>query len=337
MRKGKKTGYPDKVSAEKKYNELKGFPLVVQNVDSKGFTEFAPNPYDLKSLQKDASRIYKISPERTLEIAQALYERHKLISYPRTDCDLLSEDEAAIIKQSVELAGKMPSLRALDDEVRLVNPDYKLIKKYVGPIKGHYAIIPTLYYDLPDLPKLSADEANIFELICIRLLLAFFPPATGDKTTIKGNLKAPENNYSTSFKIYNNISWKGVMNKIDKEGKEESKEKVLLSAVEIRTGDSIAGNLILKNDKTEPQKNYNDSGILSLMENAHKKVENKSLRDALREAEGIGTAATRSSFIPLLIKRGYIEKDKTVYVPTGLGLSLYKILPEDLKKADFFQ
>ena len=309
----------------------KGKSLHINEIITKPFTEYAPSLYDLKALQKDAAGIYKIAPEETLVIAQSLYEKHHLISYPRTDCSVLSEEEAKIISNSVNLIEKFPEFQEITEKIKSVNPEMNLNKKYIGKLQGHYAIIPVLSYDKDSVPTLSDNEMKIFSLIVKRLAGALMPPARGTNTEIKGNIERLL--FVSKFKNYEDLGYKGLLS-ISKNIDEEEEEETPLS-VKYKENDNVFGKLEEKMQETKPQPLFKDTTILSLMENAHLQIENKQLKAALKEASGIGTAATRASFVPLLIKRGYIKKEKENYVPTEIGLELDKILPETLKKPDY--
>ncbi|HNT28164.1 MAG TPA: DNA topoisomerase, partial [bacterium] len=318
---------------QKKLVTIAGKPLAITAVEKKPFTEYAPALYDLKQLQKDAANRYKFTPDDTLKIAQALYETHELISYPRTDCNVLSPEEAKELGKAVALVERFPDYRQLLATVRTMNPDLALAKKYIGELQGHYAIIPVLSYDRNGVPTLSEEERKVFDLIVKRFLAALLPPAKGDTTEMLGKIEGFP--FLARFKNYTDLGFKGLIGKelVAEEGTEEEEEKPL--QVSYAPGQVVTGKLGEKKEETKPPALYNDAAILSLMEKAHLLVSDKALREALKEASGIGTAATRAGFIPTLIAREYIKKEKQVYVPTPLGLELEPLLPEELKVPDY--
>jgi DNA topoisomerase-3 len=327
---GKILQYPDPNAAEQTFAALRGEPLAIRAVTVKKATEHAPALYDLKQLQKDAATKLKLSPDETLKIAQALYEEHELISYPRTDCNVLSAEEAAEIPKAVALVEKFPEYRELVGAVRAVNPALGLAKKYIGNLQGHYAIIPVLSYSKDRAPDLDVKEMGLFDLIVKRFLAALLPPAQAEQTEIFATIK--DARFVARFKNYID---RGYLKHIAPVKDEDEKDEDIRSGIAYRNGQIVAGRLVKNEDKTKPQPLFKDTSILTLMERAHLLVKDKSLRDALKEANGIGTAATRASFVPTLISRGYIEKEKGSYIPTQLGLDLDKILPEELKVPDF--
>lgn len=340
---GVKFNYVDKegkiidIVEENGYSELmkqmKDKNLLLSKIEKKPFTEYAPNLFDLSTLQKEAAKKYGITPEKTLESAQKLYEDYNLISYPRTDCNVISEEEAKHIVKSLELVEMFAEYKNLTEYVKKENPDISLNKKYKGKIKGHYAIIPVFSYDKKSIPNLQNEEKKIFDLIVKRFIAALLPPIKGDKTAINATVDgSPELFFLANIKNITNEGYKKYF-RAEKEKEEEEEENTV--SVNYKEGDSIAGNFEGKKDKTKPKELFNDTTIIALMEKAHLSVQDEKLKESLKDANGIGTAATRSSFIPLLIQRGYILKDKKFYIPSQKGIELYNLLPDELKKADF--
>ncbi len=316
--------------AEELYNRLSDRRLLITGVKKKKFVEYAPALYDLKALQKDASVRYGISPDDTLKSAQKLYEEYDLISYPRTDCSVLSEQEAAELKHAMNLVYRFDEYKSLVMAVKDQNPSLKLDKRYIGKLEGHYAIIPVLSYDKSSVPALQKREKLIFDLIVKRFCATLLDPAKGETTEFRGSIE--ESLFLSKFKNYTSP---GYLEFIKPERKKEGEEEKIIS-VNYKKDDLLSGMLEMKEDITKPPKLFKDHSLLTLMEKAHLQIQDAQLKTALKEADGIGTAATRSSFPPLLIKRGYITKqDDGTYIPTQLGLKLYDILPQELVIPDF--
>ena len=321
---------PDLEEADKLFNSLKDRNLRIDAVKKKKFTEYAPMLYDLKTLQKDAAVRYGIPPEDTLKAAQALYEKYDLISYPRTDCNVLSEQEAKELKHAMNLVYKFNEYRDLVFAVKDHNPSLELNKKYIGKLEGHYAIIPVLSYDKQTVPELQHNEKLIFDLIVKRFCAALLRPAKGETTEFKGLIN--QSFFLSKFKNYTDPGFLEFIKPESKKGKEDDK----IISVNYTKGDQLSGTLEMKEDMTKPPALFKDHTLLSLMEKAHLQIKDTELKKALKEADGIGTAATRATFAPLLIRRGYIIKESDgTYVPTDYGLSLFKTLPEELTIPDF--
>jgi len=182
------------------FNSLSDRRLHITGVKKKKFAEFAPSLYDLKALQKDASVRFGISPDDTLKAAQKLYEEYDLISYPRTDCSVLSEQEAAELKHAMNLVYRFDEYKELVLAVKNHNPELKLDSRYIGKLEGHYAIIPVLSYDKNNVPKLSGNEKLIFDLIVKRFCATLLRPAKGETTEFKGKIE--ESIFLSKFKNY---------------------------------------------------------------------------------------------------------------------------------------
>jgi len=313
---------------ESKYKN--NFPFV-RKIKVKKFIQYAPKLYDLKTLQKDAAALYNISPEDTLKIAQDLYDKHHLISYPRTDCNVLSPQEADLIEGSLDLIKKFGYTK-LVNKVNELNPELKFDIKYIGKLKGHYAIIPVIAYDKNEIPELNDNEFKIFYLIVMRLLSALLPPARGAVTEVIAEME--KERFLAKFKNYSSYGFKEFIQSTNKNS-DQDKDNSVHEKINIHEGENLFGELFNKQGVTKPPKLFNDTGLLTLMENAHVSIKDENLKSALKNASGIGTASTRASFAPLLIKRGYITKTKGVYIPAELGIKLYELLPTDLILPDF--
>ncbi|MGI6393491.1 MAG: DNA topoisomerase [bacterium] len=322
----------DLKEADKLFDFLNGKPLLITGVKRKKFVEYAPSLYDLKALQKDAAQRYDIAPDDTLKIAQTLYEKYDLISYPRTDCSVLSEQEAKELRNAMNLVYRFDEYKELVLAVKKQNPELNLNSKYIGKLEGHYAIIPVLSYDKATVPLLSQREKLIFDLIVKRFCATLLNPAKGETTEFVGKIE--DSTFNSKFKNYTDPGYLEFIKPERKKEGDEDENKIL--SVNYNKNDSLSGTLEMKEDMTKPPKLFKDASLLTLMEKAHLQIKDPSLKKALKEADGIGTAATRASFPPLLIKRGYIVKEQDgTYVPTELGMKIYEILPEELTIPDF--
>lgn len=312
------------------YQNLLNKPLKIQKIVKTPYTEFAPKLYDLNSLSRDAAKYYDISPEQTLKIAQTLYEEKELITYPRTDCNVLSEQEAAQLPKVIDLLNLSHQYQSLLAEVSKQNPNYILNKKYVGEIKGHFAIIPVYNYSKNAFPSLSADEKKIFDLIVYRLCNALMEPEKGEKTQISAQIEGVS--FFSEVKKITHKGYKALSIVPENPGNTNNSVSANVNLFE---GQILKGTLEQKKDKTKPEPLFKDDTILALMEKAHLTVQDKLLREQLKQANGIGTASTRASFIPTLIKRDYITKKGKDYIPTQKGYELFNVLPNELKNADY--
>ncbi|WP_284618070.1 DNA topoisomerase III [Aquabacterium humicola] len=299
--------------------------------ESKPSNQSSPGLYDLTTLQREANGRFGFSAKTTLSLAQALYEKHKVLTYPRTDSRALPEDYVGVVKKTFEMiAGEdLPGpLRELAQHAA------KGLKEgYVKPIKrvfdnskvsDHFAIIPTL-----QPPKsLTEAEAKLYDMVVKRFLAVFFPPAEFLVTTRITTVA--EHQFQTNGKVLVNPGWLAVY------GKEAQDEDANL--VPVQPNESVANEHISVNAlKTKPPARYNEGTLLSAMEGAGKLIDDDELRAAMHE-KGLGTPATRAAIIEGLIMEKYMLREGRDLIPTAKAFQLMTLLRgldvEDLTKPE---
>jgi DNA topoisomerase-3 len=324
----------DAPSAEAIAAAVRGQPAKVVD-EAKPSTQASPLLYDLTTLQREANSRFGFSAKTTLSLAQALYEKHKVLTYPRTDSRCLPEDYLPTVKETFAMLGSedLPGpLRELSAHAR------KGLKEgYVKPMKrvfdntkvsDHFAIIPTL-----QAPKSLTDiELKLYDMVVKRFLAVFYPSAEFMVTTRTSTVEKEGKAYTfqTNGKVLNNPGWLAVY------GKEAQDDDANLVAVapgeQVRTED-VAVNAL----KTKPPARYTEATLLSAMESAGKMIEDEDLRDAMKE-KGLGTPATRAQTIEGLIAEKYMLRDGRELVPTAKAFQLMTLLRglaiEDLTRAD---
>ncbi len=271
----------------------------------------APLPlYDLTELQRHANRLYSFSAQKTLDLAQALYERHKLISYPRTDSRHLSKDVAATLIKVV---------RAIEapyrDHLAPGTGERPLVRRFVDDAKvtDHHAIIPTATF--PEKASLTPEERKIYDLICRRLLAAWHDDHISSVTTVITAVRSGDtlDHYHSSGTAVQQVGWKALdvaLPKKPAKGKadnddQEGDQALPSSLAEDQPQDVI--DVVALKKKTRASKRFTEGTLLTAMETAGKTLDEKELSDAMKET-GLGTPATRASIIEVLLKRGYIER-----------------------------
>jgi DNA topoisomerase-3 len=285
--------------------------------ESKPKTEISPALYDLTSLQREANGRFGFSAKTTLSLAQSLYERHKALTYPRTDSRYLPEDYINTVKEAIAgIAEGQGVIRALAPHAATitkngwVKPNRRIFDN--KKVSDHFAIIPTL-----QIPKeLSEAEAKLYDLVVKRFLAVFFPAAeyrmTTRITTVQAHL------FKTEGKVLVAPGWLAVY------GREVQDEDATLVAVAegetVRTEDVVSVGLA-----TRPPARYNEGTLLSAMEGAGKLVEDEELREAM-SANGLGTPATRASIIEGLINESYLRREGRDLVPTTKTRQLMTLL-----------
>ena len=282
--------------------------LTVKSVARKVGGTPPPLLYDLTALQKEANRCHGFSADKTLSIAQSLYEK-KITTYPRTGSRYISED---VFEEIPALLSKIGE--ALPTPLNRHSVDN-------AKITDHHAIIPT-----GETPSgLLADEATIYNMVVIRFVEAFSPDSKEERMQME--LTDGTNTFTWKACRPISLGWKAVQNET-KEGKGEDEEQDLATLPNLKEGEELP---LLSSEitehKTKPKPLYTEASLLSAMENAGKEVEEADKRKAMAEC-GIGTPATRASIIETLILRDYIRREKKSIVPTDKGLSVYEIVKD---------
>ena len=285
--------------------------LTVETVTIKVTHTAPPLLYDLTALQKEANRRHGFSADKTLSIAQSLYEK-KITTYPRTGSRYISEDvfeEVPVLLRKIDKALSNPLNRHSVDNAKVTD---------------HHAIIPT-----GETPSgLSVDEATIYQMIVTRFLEAFSPDSEEERMQVKFT----DGTNTFTWKACRQISlgWKAVQKgkEAEAEKKEDGNEQVLSLLPNLAEGEILPlVNAEITEYKTKPKPLYTEATLLSAMENAGKDVEDAESKKAMAEC-GIGTPATRANIIETLILRDYIRRNKKAIIPTEKGLSVYEIVKD---------
>jgi len=309
---------------------VRGQPGTVTE-EAKPSTQASPGLYDLTTLQREANGRFGYSAKTTLSLAQALYEKHKVLTYPRTDSRHLPEDYLAVVKDTFKMIAEedLPGpLQVLAEHAR------KGIKEgYVKPTKrvfdnakvsDHFAIIPTL-----QAPKsLSEAEAKLYDMVVKRFLAVFFPSAEYMVTT--RITKVGEHSFQTNGKVLVNPGWLAVYGK---EAQDEDANLVPVQPNETVSNEGI--NIVAL--ATRPPARYTEATLLSAMEGAGKLIDDDELREAMAE-KGLGTPATRAQVIEGLILEKYMLREGRELIPTAKAFQLMTLLRglgvEDLTKPE---
>ena len=282
--------------------------VAVLSVERKETVQEAPLLYDLTALQKDANARHGFTAEKTLAIAQKLYES-KLITYPRTGSRYIPEDVFAGIPSLLKGLKGNPKWDAVAGQLRELN------RRSVDDTKvtDHHALLPTGVKPL----LFSKEDTAIYDMIVARMLEAFSGKCVKDVTTVKAGCGGVE--FVAKGNVVKQYGWRSVRNE-----KEEGEDNVVLP--EWKEGDilPIMG-CSLTEGKTKPKPFHTEATLLAAMETAGKEVEDEVMRQAMKDC-GIGTPAIRAAIIETLLKREYIVRSKKSLVPTEKGLALYSIV-----------
>jgi DNA topoisomerase-3 len=286
---------------------------VVELEEKKPSTQVAPPLYDLTALQREANSRFGFSAKRTLQIAQALYERHKAITYPRTDSRALPEDYLATVRSTL---GKIdPAVAGFARKVldnNWVKPNKRIFND--AKVSDHFAIVPT-----GTVPRsLDNSERAVFDMVTKRFVAVFFPPAQYENSTRITRVQGEP--FKTEGKILVAPGWLEVY------GRETAAEKPEENLPRVTQGERVETVRVeIKTDETKPPARYNEGTILSAMEGAGKLVEDEELRDAMKE-KGLGTPATRASIIETLITAHYLVRQGKELQPTSKAIQTIMLL-----------
>ena len=279
--------------------------------ESKQSKQAAPLLFDLTTLQRDANGRFGFSARNTLAIAQALYERHKVLTYPRTNSKALPEDYPATVRKTLEGLSEngyaSPAGKILKN--KLVVPGNKRIFNN-AKISDHFAIIPTLQAP----KKLKEQEQKIYDLVVKRFLAVFFPAAEFEVTT---RITRVENEpFKTEGKVLVQPGWLEVY------GRDQQGEMLTV----VKPGEQVqTTNIEANGTQTRPPARYNEATLLSAMEHAGRLVDDEELAEAMRES-GLGTPATRANIIEELIRHRYLVRENRELIPTAQAFQLITLL-----------
>jgi len=283
----------------------------IKNVNVEEKRTYAPKLFALSDLQSLANKKFKYSADKTLSIAQKLYEK-QILSYPRSDSNYIGTPEFNYLKS------KLSNYLELINET-IEEPQTEENKRYVNSkkVQEHYAIIPTK--TLPKLNDLSQDEQNIYLLVLYRTIAIFEKPYRYEETTIETTIANIL--FETKGKTEVDKGWKRLV-KENKENKDTILPKVAIN-------DTASYDLEVKKGKTSPPKHYTEGTLLTGMKNVGRELDSEENKDILKETEGIGTEATRSNVIETLKKQKYITIKKGKIYVTDKGNLLCEMIADD--------
>ncbi|WP_197225145.1 DNA topoisomerase [Lysinibacillus sphaericus] len=297
----------------------------VLSMDTSRKTSYAPGPFSLMQLQIEGSRRYGYTASEVLDIAQSLYEKHKLLTYPRTSSSFLPKSLGATITKHLEPLQYVPELA---NYAKAVLADPALIKQVMGKksyvndakVTDHHGIIVTNV--VPNLSILSEAELRIYLLVAKRLMGMFLPPLLTDVTTLMTGVNREK--FVTRGKIIVDEGYTVLYPKSNNQKDDDDDDSVLPN---VKEGDevNVEGFNILTR-KTTPPKRFDDASLLSAMFNAGNLVEEEELKNVMKKTEGLGTEATRATIIEKLVSLKMMERQKKIIIPSDFGIAIIQHL-----------
>ncbi|WP_120965402.1 DNA topoisomerase III [Comamonas sp. lk] len=325
----------NKAQAEAIAAAVKGKPATVTE-ESKPTTQASPLLFDLTSLQREANGKFGFSAKTTLSLAQSLYERHKALTYPRTDSRALPEDYLPVAKQTFDMLATSGMRHLAPFAQQAINDNYIRPSKRIfdnSKVSDHFAIIPTL-----QAPSgLSEAEQKLYDLVVRRFMAVFFPSAEYQVTTRIS--KVDQYSFKTEGKVLVKPGWLAIYGKEAANEVEDAKEGDKgQPLVAVKPGEQPrTDHADVKGLKTKPPARYSEATLLGAMESAGKQIDDEELREAMQE-KGLGTPATRAAIIEGLLTEKYMLREGRELIPTAKAFQLMTLLRglqvEELCRAD---
>jgi len=317
----KDTRFTLKEEAEQIKKELDANPTgIISKLNQKEIKEKQPLLYDLTEIQKDANKLYKFSADDTLKLMQSLYEKHKILSYPRTSSRYISKDIEAKLPQLINSISELEEFKDIiaDIQSKKANIASRMVND--KKVTDHHAIIPT--DKKPSVAALSENEKKVYHLVIRRFLAAFLDECEKHHTDI--TVRCATHELKCSGTIITKAGWRQLYQQDDSNKKDE---KMLPKVTE---NDSITlASTQLKKGQTKAPALYTEASILAAMETAGKHIDDEELRQAMKHC-GLGTPATRAQILEKLIHVKYIVREKNKLTPTDKGIYIIESVGESV-------
>ena len=319
----------DRAAAEAVLQNIRGKQAVVSEIKKQYKHQAPPAAYDLTELQRDANRKYAYSAKQTLSLMQSLYERHKLLTYPRTDSRYITDDIVPTLPDRLSGIAVGP----YKEMALVIRKNRPLSTRYLvdnSRVSDHHAIIPT--EEPANLSYLTPEERNIYDLV-VRRFLAVLSPAFEYEETKLTVLIGKEKFYAKG-KMVKALGWKQAYGQSLTDDEDDDPEMREQTLPQIQQGDRMnLKSCDIETGRTKPPARYNEATLLTAMENPNDTGMDSGIRDILKSTSGLGTPATRADIIEKLFDSFYVERSGKEIVPTSKGIQLINIVPADLKSA----
>lgn len=343
---GSQNRLEEKSQAEQLQHALTGISGTVTKLESGRKTEDRPLLFDLTELQREANRRFGYTAQETLSIAQSLYEKHKLITYPRTDSRYLTTDMkpmipqllkkiAAVYPESVPFIQKIAS-KKLPLDKRIIND---------SKVSDHHAIIVTNNIHQYQSQKLTTKENNVLKLVMIRMIVSLSDKKLYDETKLEITMDNQKDSFKATGRMIIDEGWTLVEQTLtgragaqtapqaeeQKDDKDEDDQQIFTDIALHQRVHLDKINIIEK--KTTPPKPYTEATLLTAMEKASREIDDKELKESMK-GKGLGTPATRAGIIEKLISVGYVERKKKNLYPTQQGIMFIGLVPDSIRQVE---
>lgn len=307
-------------------NHVNGKPAKVDLVEEQARKQAAPLPYNLSSLQIDAAKRFGMDAKRVLDTCQSLYERHKLITYPRSDSRYLPVDHFS--RSSQVLAAIGATVPGLAKAINAADGEIKSKAWNDSKVDAHHAIIPTEKFG--NEGNLTDEEAKLYGLIARQYLLQFYPLFEYNDSKVILNIGGGL--FQAKARRITKAGWKSLLG-VEEDEDEDEDDKGTIPA--LQEGDVVhCERSQLLEKMTQPPKSFTDATLLAAMTGIARYVQDPEVRKTLRDTDGLGTEATRAGIIDLLFKRQFLERKKKNIYATPTGRALIQALPPSATTPD---
>jgi DNA topoisomerase-3 len=313
----------NKSLADNVVRRITGQPAMVTKLVEQEKKQSAALPYNLSALQIDAAKQFSMNAKLVLDVCQALYEKHKLITYPRSDCRYLPTEHHKQAKNILDILSK--STEKYADFAKQADCKIKNKAWNNSKVTAHHAIIPT--EKSANQLTLNSFEKNIYYLIIRQYLAQFYPVYCFQQTSLELNIAGGI--FTANAKVPTQLGWKVMFKPAKKKVMATEDDKAEQWLPILQKGDlldCLQGEITEK--VTQPAKHYTDASLLSAMTNIARLVTDNNIKKILKETDGLGTEATRAGIIELLFKRGYLKRTGKSITATDIGRSLINALPK---------
>ena len=322
----------DKARADALAAKVKGKPARVRSATSEEKKELPPQLYDLTSLQRDANRTLGFTADKTLKIAQSLYEKWKLLTYPRTDSRYLPMDMLPKLYQTLKVLPE--PYRSLEAGMERKEDGKLYVSKRIfdnSKVSDHHALLPTP--KTADLDKLPPDERNLYDMVTRRMLAAFYPAHVYDALRVITDCEGEA--FRSTGRAVKQLGWKALYQEETPakktRGKKKADEEESTAALPpLQAGDTrTVKKADVQQSATKPPAPHTDASLLAAMEHAGREIEDEALRESMKGA-GLGTPATRAAIIERLLQVGYAARRGRTINATDKGVRLIDVAPEEI-------
>lgn len=310
--------------AENVVKRISNQPATIENINKQQKKLNAPLPYNLSSLQIDAAKQFSMNAKLVLDICQSLYEKHKLITYPRSDCRYLPVEQLGLAKSTLGMLASAE--HPYKNAAKQADASLKSKAWDNAKVSAHHAIIPTEKSSTNI--NLNGFEKNIYGLIVRQYIAQFYPAFIYQQTHIVLDIAGGK--FTATAKVTEQLGWKVLFEKNSSDKKDP--EPLLPAVKQTDTLHCVQGELVEK--LTQPPKPFTDATLLAAMTGINRFVKDPALKAILKDTDGLGTEATRAGIIELLFKRGFLQRQGKQINATPAGIGLVDALPEMCTKPD---